>query len=184
MDETSTQPVAGNLVILSFWDATHKVHRVAAHIHSVGQVDESGHPNITAAFPDPNSPVGILGSANWQRGYARLTGILHVSHPEVKAGRTSAAWEYALPEVGDDEAEIPAPGPLPENPVFARTIAPDPVPAVAPPAAAQAAVETGEVPAGPPLPAAEEDEPAPTPPAAPAPPAAEGDPVVPEPPAA
>jgi hypothetical protein len=59
----------------------------------------NGEPTITIGFLDPTQK-NLLGGADWQKAYKRITTVRHVSHDEVQQCVTEYCWEAVLPGDG------------------------------------------------------------------------------------
>ena len=75
-------------------------------------------PTITAAALDPlNTNTAQLGRVDWHQALTRFTGLRHISHSDVQAGKESMAYidvvpsggeEIDLPELNMDDLDEPA----------------------------------------------------------------------------
>lgn len=130
-----SKPKVGQPTLVAFFGGDHTVRLSLGHVLAIGPVDAAtGQPTLTIAYPDVASDGTVderkLGTVRWADAYARVTGVPHFSHPDVKAGRVAVAWG------GDGAIEIEnAPSiPQPEgagsdaNPVFERHELQDPAP--------------------------------------------------------
>lgn len=125
---TTRAVVVGAAVLVSFFDAGHKIHAAFAHVHAIGPADEDGNPTLSVAFPDPNADPVALTRASWQLAYRKVVGVKHVDHPDVQDGKESIAWggDFASPEeLKGGAPEIPQPEGDGSRPYFKRQVPAD-----------------------------------------------------------
>jgi len=118
-------PYVGGAVLVSHFDRHHVVHTVMAHVLAIAGgthlATPDGAPALTVAFPDPEADPIVLQGPNWARGYKRVTGVVHHSHPEAHTGHHSIVWGHALDQKElEDEALLDGPKHSADNPVFQR----------------------------------------------------------------
>lgn len=118
-----SKPEIGQPTLIAFYNADHTVKLTVAHVLAIGPADAAtGQPTLTVAYPAEPFDARKLGSVRWGDAYARVTGVQHYTHPDVKDGKLSIAWGGDGAIEVDSVPEIPQPegkGST-ENPIYQR----------------------------------------------------------------